>query len=74
MTPFCPGLPRSDLGGELVAHGDDQAARWVPRGRLGYEWTWKELVAVATRFPCRQERIFFFLPHLPGLLSPPHII
>lgn len=33
--------------------------------------TKKELVAVATQFPCRQARVFLFLLHLAGLLVCP---
>lgn len=35
------------------------------------KWTKKELVAVATQFPCRQARVFLFLLHLAGLLICP---
>lgn len=55
VIPFCPGFPGRNLGGELVANWGIKLLDGCTGGSLIQkpynEWTWKELVAVATRFP-----------------------
>lgn len=72
MTPFCGDSPEGEpcwwqgLGIKLLDGYTGGNLIQKPYN----EWTRKELVAVATQFPCCQERVFFFLLHLAGARLP----